>query len=96
MEQSEKIDAVADMLAAAIEENNGREMPQPQVVLFTIEKRSKNLHQFLERNPKREIYFKSAIAKAIRAWNHWRREGKPCALPERMRPAAKQMLAAMR
>ena len=96
MKQSEKIAAVSDMLAQALIANNHIREPQADDILAWIEARSANLAAALDGNKNRAHQMTTAINRAIRAYKHWVKEGKPGKLQDRMRPAARQMLAIMR
>ena len=95
MPQSERLAVIASMLATAIVEADGIH-PTTDDVLGWLEKQSPNLAQTLTEQPSRIVSVRSGIDRALRAHRHWRREKQPCALADRLRPAARQILAGLR
>ena len=95
MPQSERLAVIASMLAAAIAEADSIH-PTADDVLGWLEGQSPNLAQTLTEQPSRVSSVRSGIDRALRDHRHWRREKQPCSLADRLRPAARQILAGLR
>ena len=99
MSQSERLGVISAMLADAISkagDGNGSVYPSADDVLGWLEQQSPNFAAKLAAQPRRVSSVRSGIERALRAHRHWRRERQPCALADRLRPAARQILAGLR
>lgn len=96
MTHDERVAVVAAMMAWAILEFKGHCEMTAAEVLFKMERRSGHLHEYLAHRPWREKHCLAAIKRGMRSYEHWRREGKPCELDERLRPAAKDFMRVIR
>lgn len=92
MTPAERLEAVKEMLASAML----AQPCHPEAVIKRLETASPNFADKLAAEPKRTANVRTAIERACRAHNAWIREGKPCPLPDRLAPSARQLQAAMR
>ena len=95
MKQADKIQAIAERLTQALTAHPPAHSTA-QDLLQWIEKQNPKFAAALEARPTRTANTLNALDRAIRAARAWQREGKPGPLYARLKPAARQLQAALR